>query len=42
MLPLETIRQLAQGSDDEYLFDFGLIPGAQYQALFRTFQRFGW
>jgi hypothetical protein len=41
MLSPETIRRLSQGSDGKYFFDFSLIPGVQYESLFRILRRFG-
>ena len=40
MLSHDIIRQLSTGSNNEYIFDFSLIPGDRYEQLFRTLEKF--
>ena len=41
MISAAELRKLAQGSGDEYLFDFSIINAQVYQSLFMTLQHFG-
>lgn len=40
MLSADALRQLSQGSNNDYIFDFSLIPSDRYETLFRTLQKF--
>lgn len=40
MLSNEFLRQIARGTNNEYVFDFSIISSENYEPLFRTLQKF--